>query len=174
MLSAASSHVLVPGGQHAHITPPPLGLNSHNLHWLHDPDQTHPVSFARATRHQISAKAGKRGRRQERPRGGPHRDTGDEVATLGNCKRETQRVMTKSGPGQGQNGEEIPTLATTSEDMRMKEVAALPSFWLGIQENGSRNGQSLGHLMPTANSLEKSLMLGKIEDRRRRGCQRMR
>ena len=28
--------------------------------------------------------------------------------------------------------------------------------------------------MGTANSLEKSLMLGKIEDRRRRGCQRMR
>ena len=34
--------------------------------------------------------------------------------------------------------------------------------------------QYLGHLMQTANSLEKSLMLGKIEDRRRRGCQRMR
>ena len=30
-----------------------------------------------------------------------------------------------------------------------------------------------GHLMWTANSLEKSLMLGKIEDRKRRGCQRM-
>ena len=28
--------------------------------------------------------------------------------------------------------------------------------------------------MLTANSLEKSLMLGKIERRRRRGCQRMR
>ena len=28
--------------------------------------------------------------------------------------------------------------------------------------------------MRTANSLEKSLMLGKIESRRRRGCQRMR
>ena len=28
--------------------------------------------------------------------------------------------------------------------------------------------------MRTANSLEKSLMLGKIEGRRRRGCQRMR
>ena len=28
--------------------------------------------------------------------------------------------------------------------------------------------------MQTADSLEKSLMLGKIEDRRRRGCQRMR
>ena len=31
-----------------------------------------------------------------------------------------------------------------------------------------------GHLMQTDNSLEKSLMLGKIEGRRRRGCQRMR
>ena len=34
--------------------------------------------------------------------------------------------------------------------------------------------QYFGHLMQTASSLEKSLMLGKIEGRRRRGCQRMR
>ena len=34
--------------------------------------------------------------------------------------------------------------------------------------------QCFGHLMRTANSLEKSLMLGRIESRRRRGCQRMR
>ena len=34
--------------------------------------------------------------------------------------------------------------------------------------------QYFGHLMQTADSLEKSLMLGKIEGRRRRGCQRMR
>ena len=34
--------------------------------------------------------------------------------------------------------------------------------------------QYFGHLMPTANSLEKTLMLGKTEGRRRRGCQRMR
>ena len=34
--------------------------------------------------------------------------------------------------------------------------------------------QYFGHLMHTANSLEKSLMLGKIEGRRRRGQQRMR
>ena len=34
--------------------------------------------------------------------------------------------------------------------------------------------QYFGHLMRTAESLEKSLMLGKIEGRRRRGCQRMR
>ena len=34
--------------------------------------------------------------------------------------------------------------------------------------------QYLGHLMWTANSLEKTLMLGKIEGRRRRGRERMR
>ena len=34
--------------------------------------------------------------------------------------------------------------------------------------------QYFGHLMRTANSLEKSLMLGKIEGRRKRGCQRIR
>ena len=33
--------------------------------------------------------------------------------------------------------------------------------------------QYFGHLMGTADSLEKSLMLGKIEGRSRRGCQRM-
>ena len=34
--------------------------------------------------------------------------------------------------------------------------------------------QYFGHLMQRADSLEKSLMLGKIEGRRRRGSQRMR
>ena len=34
--------------------------------------------------------------------------------------------------------------------------------------------QHFGHLMQTANSLEKTLMLGKIEGRRRRGQQRVR
>ena len=34
--------------------------------------------------------------------------------------------------------------------------------------------QYLGHLMRRADSFEKTLMLGKIEGRRRRGCQRMR
>ena len=34
--------------------------------------------------------------------------------------------------------------------------------------------QYFGHLMGTADSLEKSLMPGKIEGRRGRGCQRMR
>ena len=34
--------------------------------------------------------------------------------------------------------------------------------------------QYFGHLMQRAHSLEKTLMLGKIEDKRRRGRQRMR
>ena len=34
--------------------------------------------------------------------------------------------------------------------------------------------QSFGHLMRRADSFEKTLMLGKVEDRRRRGRQRMR
>ena len=34
--------------------------------------------------------------------------------------------------------------------------------------------QYLGHLMQSANTLEKTLMLGKIESKRRRGQQRMR
>ena len=37
-----------------------------------------------------------------------------------------------------------------------------------------RKFQYFGHLMQTANSLEKTLMLGKIEGRRRRGHQKMR
>ena len=34
--------------------------------------------------------------------------------------------------------------------------------------------QHSGYLIQTADSLEKTLMLGKIESRRKRGCQRMR
>ena len=34
--------------------------------------------------------------------------------------------------------------------------------------------QYFGHLMRRVDSLEKTLMLGKIEGRRRRGCQKMR
>ena len=34
--------------------------------------------------------------------------------------------------------------------------------------------QYLGHLMQRTDPLEKTLMLGKIEDRRKRGCQRVR
>ena len=39
--------------------------------------------------------------------------------------------------------------------------------------NAEAETQSFGHLMRRADSLEKTLMLGKIEGRRRRGRQRM-
>ena len=53
------------------------------------------------------------------------------------------------------------------------------SFFLEVNPEYSLEGlmlklQHFGHLMQRANSLEKTLMLGKIEDRRRRGRQRMR
>ena len=40
--------------------------------------------------------------------------------------------------------------------------------------NAEAETQSFGHLMRRADSLEKTLMLGKIEGRKRRGRQRMR
>ena len=55
------------------------------------------------------------------------------------------------------------------------------STWREINPEYSLEGlmlnlrrQYLGHLMQRANSLEKTLMLGKIEGRKRRGHQRMR
>ena len=54
-----------------------------------------------------------------------------------------------------------------------------PSIIKGINHEYSLEGlklklQSFGHLMQRAYSLEKTLMLGKIEGRRRRGQQRTR
>ena len=44
----------------------------------------------------------------------------------------------------------------------------------GLWEDLLDKIQHFGHLMQTADSLEKTLMLGKIEGKRRRGQQRMR
>ena len=44
----------------------------------------------------------------------------------------------------------------------------------GLWEDLLDKIQHFGHLMQTADSLEKTLMLGKIEGKRRRGRQRMR
>ena len=46
--------------------------------------------------------------------------------------------------------------------------------WVFIGRTDIVKLQYFGHLMGRANSLEKTLMLGKIEGRRRRGRQRMR
>ena len=59
--------------------------------------------------------------------------------------------------------------ARTSNQSILKEIN--PEYSL---EGLMLKFQYFGHLMPRANSLEKTLMLGKIEGRRKRGQQRMR
>ena len=63
----------------------------------------------------------------------------------------------------------VPWTARTSNQSILRE--ANPKYSL---EGLMLKLQYFGHLTWTANSLEKSLMLGKIEDRRRRGSHRMR
>ena len=63
----------------------------------------------------------------------------------------------------------IPWTARSSNQSILKEI--YPEYSL---EGLMLKLQYLGHLMPRTNSLEKTLMLGKIEGRRRRGQQRMR
>ena len=65
----------------------------------------------------------------------------------------------------------VPWTARRSNQSILKEVN--PEYSLeGLMPKLKL--QYFGHLMPRANSLEKTLMLGKIEGRRRRGQQRMR
>ena len=62
----------------------------------------------------------------------------------------------------------VPWTARRSNQSILREIN--PEFLEGLM----LNLQYFGHLMLTADSLEKPLMLGKIEGRRRRGRQRMR
>ena len=63
----------------------------------------------------------------------------------------------------------VPWTARRSSQSILKEIS--PEYSL---ERLMLKLQSFGHLMPRADALEKTLMLGKIEGRRRRGQQRMR
>ena len=63
----------------------------------------------------------------------------------------------------------VPWTARRSNQLILKEIN--PEYLL---EGLMLKLQYFGHLMRRANSLEKTLMLGKIEGRRRRGQQRMR
>ena len=63
----------------------------------------------------------------------------------------------------------VPWTARRSKQSILKEIN--PEYSL---EGLMLKLQSFGHLMQTANSLKKTLMLGKIENRRKRGQQRMR
>ena len=65
----------------------------------------------------------------------------------------------------------VPWTATRSNQSMLKEISpeySLEGLMLKLKL------QSFGHLMQRTDSLEKTLMLGKIEGRRRRGWQRMR
>ena len=65
----------------------------------------------------------------------------------------------------------VPCSARRSNQSILKEISpeySLEGLMLKLKL------QSFGHLMQRADSLEKTLMLGKTEGRRRRGCQRVR
>jgi len=65
----------------------------------------------------------------------------------------------------------LPWTARRSNQSILKEIG--PEYSLEVLVLKLKL-QSFGHLMPRAHSLEKSLMLGKIEGRRRRRRQRLR
>ena len=65
----------------------------------------------------------------------------------------------------------VPWTARRSNQSVLKEISpecSLEGLMLKLKL------QYFGHRMQRTDSLEKTLMLGKIEGRRRRGCQRMR
>ena len=62
----------------------------------------------------------------------------------------------------------VPWTARRSNQSILKEISP------GYSLERLMKLQYFGHLMERADSFEKTLMLGKIEDRRRRGRQRMR
>ena len=67
----------------------------------------------------------------------------------------------------------VPWMARRSNQSILKEIS--PEYSLvGLMLKLKLKLQYFGHLMQRADSLEKTLMLGKIEGRRRRGRQRMR
>ena len=73
--------------------------------------------------------------------------------------------------GVGENSLRVPWTARRSNQSILKEIG--PGFSLeGLMLKLKL--QYFGHLMRRVDSLEKTLMLGKVEDRRRRGRQRMR
>ena len=73
--------------------------------------------------------------------------------------------------GIGENSLRVPWTARRSNQSILKEISpgcSLEGLMLKLKL------QYFGHLMRRVESLEKTLMLGKIEGRRRRGRQRMR
>ena len=79
-------------------------------------------------------------------------------------------VLLNCGTGEDSR---VPWTARRSYEPILKEIN--PEYSLeGLMLKLKLNLQYLGHLVQTTDSLEKTLMLGKIEGRRRGGRQRMR
>ena len=72
--------------------------------------------------------------------------------------------------GVGEDSRETPWTARRSNYSILKEIN--PEYSLGLMVKLKL--QYFGHLMQRADSLQKTLMLGMIEGRRRRGRQKMR
>ena len=70
----------------------------------------------------------------------------------------------------------VKTLESPEDRRKIKPVNPKGNQpWISIvRTDAEAEAPILGHLLQTANSLEKTLMLGKIEGRKRRGQQRMR
>ena len=68
--------------------------------------------------------------------------------------------------------EKIPESPLDSKEIKLVILREINSEY--SMEGMMLKLQYFGHLMGTDDSLEKSLMLGNIKGRRRRGCQRMR
>ena len=67
------------------------------------------------------------------------------------------------------------TPESSLDSKEVKPVSSNPEYSLeGLMLMLKLKRQCFGHLIRRANSLEKSLILRKIEGRRKRGCQRMR
>ena len=82
----------------------------------------------------------------------------------------TEELMLLNG-GVGEDSLRVPWTARRPDQSILKEISpecSLEGLMLKLKL------QSFGHLMGRADSLEKTLMLGNTEGRRRRGRQRMR
>ena len=100
------------------------------------------------------------------------RDKGREVDGWHSDENEYSGRAAESGFHRNQaRGLRVPWAARRSNQSILKEINSEYSLQ-GLMLKLKR--QYFGHLMWRANSLEKTLMMGKIEGRRRRGWQRMR
>ena len=97
----------------------------------------------------------------------------DLLGRVGSCLHSARLQKAKAVPKLGTDGEErgdfLPTLQLCGMSLHSSVVTySLQGLMLKLKF------QYFGHLMQTADSLEKTVILGKIEGKRKRGQQRVR